>query len=271
MDDLTAKRVFADRAGATRLLVAAGTGLVGVSIADGRVGEFGPVRRGPAAAVAVGTPGPRRIAVATDEDVLLGAAVGTLEPSGFGPAAGVAATGDRVLAGSPDGTVGVHDGAGWDRIGRLPSPPTAMAADLVGTAEGVVRVVGNELSAAGLEAVNDVARVAGVPHAATASGLYALGNGWLDVLDGDVRVVAGAADGRAHAATVESCFAREEGTWRRIDLPDDARLVAIAYGRRPYALTAAGDLLVGTAGGWRAEPLGLEAPRALAVVETVEG
>lgn len=270
MDDVAEKRVYADRAGATLLVVAAAPGLVSVSVAGGRVGEFGVARDCVPTDVAAGDEGGNGLAVATDADVLLAESPdpGTLDPSGFGPAAGVTIHGSGVVAAAPAGRVGVHDGAGWHVVGELPAPPAGLAGDLIGTRQGVVRLVDGELRPAGLADVNDVARAARVPLAATADGLYELGNGWLDVLDGDVRRVAGAPDGRAHAATADACYARGPGGWERLELPIDDPVAAVAYGSRTYLLTAAGDLLVETTEGWARTPLGLDGVAAAAVLRT---
>lgn len=270
MSSLVEKRVYADRAGATELVVAGAPGLVVVSVSDGRVGEFGVARRCSPADVAVGA-GPavgHRLAVATDEDVLLApeADVAALEATGFGPAVVVTVDGDRAVAGAPDGRLGFHDGDGWEYVDELPSPPTALDGDLVATLDGVFRLVGEEARPAGLDDVNDVARAAGIPLAATADGLYELGNGWLDVLAGDVRLVAGTPDGRACAATVDAFYHRRDEAWQPVDLPTDDPVAAVAYDDRPYVLTASGDLLVESSVGWQANPLGLDGVAAAAVL-----
>lgn len=265
MDDLAEKRVFGDRGGATALVVATAPGLVTVSVADDRVGGFGLARRCAPADVAAGG---GRLLVATDEDVLLTHAdVDALEPTGFGPASAVTLADGRPVALAPDWRLGVHGGDGWTDRGEIPAAPTSLDGDLVGTDGGVFRLADDGLVHAGLSGVVDVAHVAGVPLAATPDGLYELGNGWLDALDGDVRAVAGTADGRAHAATADGLFERRGvADWARVDLPTDDRVVAVAHGEQACAVTAGGDLLLeGADGDWRLEPLGLEAPVALAV------
>ncbi|MFB6352863.1 MAG: hypothetical protein ABEJ92_02140 [Halobacteriales archaeon] len=271
MDDLAGDRVHAGRDGAAELVVAAAPGLVTVAIGAARVGEVEVARRcSPAdvAAVSGGNGRGPRLAVATDDDVLLARepAVEALEPAGFGPAAAASIDGDRVVAGSTNGVVEVSLGDGWVTAGELLAAPTAIAGDLVGAAEGVFRVTADELRPAGLSDVADVARAAGVPLAATADGLFELGNGWLDVLPGEVELVAGASDGRAHAATADACYGRGDDRWQPVELPTDDAVRAVAYGDRTYALTAAGDLLVEAEAGWRHEPLGLEGVRAAAVL-----
>lgn len=259
MDDIAEKRVYADRSGATQLVAAAATGLVTVAVSDGRVGEFGVARDCAPADVAVAAAPAEGLAVATDEDVLLAASrdVDALEPSGFGPATAVTLFEGRSIAAGPDGRLAAHDGSSWDDLGELPSPATALAGDLVGTAEGVIRLVDGELRPAGLADVTDVALAAGTPLVATADGLYELGNGWLDVLDGRFDLVAGAPDGRAHAAGATGCFARSDDGWSPVALPVEARVTAAAYGPRTYLLTAGGDLLVRDGEGWNHQPLGL--------------
>lgn len=269
MEDLAEKRVYADRAEAARLVIAASAGLVEVAVADDRVGEFGLGHRCSPRDVAVGRSGDPWLAVATEEDVLLADAadLANLTPTGFGPAVAVSSLQGRPVAGAAEGRVDVHDGTRWEPVGELPSPPTALDGDLVGSADGVFRVVDASLVPAGLTAVADVAHVAGVPHAATAAGLYALGNGWLDVLDGDVRLVTGTDIGRAHAATPAACYERVQGTWTTVELPTDDPVIAVAYGQRAYGVTPAGQLLIESPEGWRAHALGLDGAVAMAVLD----
>lgn len=271
MDDLAEKRVYADRAGATALLVGATPGLVRVSVSDGRVGEFGVVRDGApvdlSLAVDPEPAGRYRLAVATEEDVLLAASrdPGALEPSGFGPAVAVTVRGGRPFAAGPGGRLAAYDD-GWAAIGELPGPATALDGDLVGTAEGVLRLVDGELRPAGLADVTDVARAAGMPLVATGAGLYELGNGWLDVLEGAVWLVAGAPDGRAHAMAEDGCYGRVEGAWTPVALPVEEPVAAVAYGPRTYLLTDGGDLLVEDGDGWRHHRLGLGAVTAAVAI-----
>jgi len=261
----------------TDLLVATDAGLVVVDVPDdlsGDVPEPGAevvhttaVRD--VAVTAVPTPDATGLAVATDEDVLLASsgAVGALAPTGFGPATAVSFDGDHLVAGGPDGRVArLADGGDWQPLGALPGAPRAIDAALVATEDGVFRLVGDGLRYAGLEAATDVAHAAGVPLAATAAGCYELGNGWMDVLSGEGRLVAGSSDGRALAATVDRAVERVDGVWRPVDWPEPAcetPVAAAAFGDRPYVVTGAGDLLVGRDDGWRVLPLGLEGVRAV--------
>lgn len=266
MDDLAEKRIFHGREGARVLLAATEAGVVRVNVANGRVGEYGlALRCVPADVVASAG----RLAIATDEDVLLAQErdVEALEATGFGPAISVTFHRSRSVALSPDGRLGVRGGDDWDDRGQVPADPTALDGGLIATDDGVFRLVDDGLVAAGLTDVNDVAHAAGVPLAATVDGLYELGNGWLDVLEGDVRIVAGTPDGRAHAATVDAVYERRSGgAWGPVALPTDERVVDISHDERAYAVTASGDLLLETDDGWRLAPLGLPTPVALAVL-----
>jgi hypothetical protein len=263
MADLAEKRVYADRTGASELLVAASPGLVSVALSAGRVGEFSLARRcAPTDIAAARHPdaGPTQVAVATDEDVLLAPrpAVEALEPSDFGPAVAVTFQAGQVVAGAADGRVAVHDGHRWTTVGEVPAPPAALDGDLVATPEGVFRLTDGDLRPAGLRAVSDVARPAGIPLAATADGLYELGNGWLAALDGEFRLATGARGGQAHAATADAFYERTADGWRSVELPAAGPVGAVAYGERPAVLTVDGDLLVQLDDGWRTHPLGVE-------------
>ncbi|WP_240334754.1 hypothetical protein [Halorussus sp. MSC15.2] len=247
-----------------------------------------------------------RLAVATDEDVLVGVfgdgdadesestgdaesesqseADADPEPErfhglGVGPAAAVGFVGDGgLLVASDDGTV-LRGGEGdWTELGEL-ADVRAIDGEFVAAASGVYRATGDELRHVGLEDARDVAGGA-VPLAATGEGLYRLGNGWLDELDGEFRAVSAAAEPRtedagtetggtgplgwAHAAGENGLFARENGEWAEAALPVEERVVAVDHGEGAYAVTANGTFLLSVGDGWRHQILGLRGVRAVA-------
>ena len=250
MSTIDEKRVHAANTDPLTLFVATDVGLVRVAVAGERVGEIGLLDRRPAHDVA--TAG-ETIAVATDEDVLLGE---NLDETGFGPATAVGFSNDLVAA-APDGTVARRTDDGWLDCGQL-EDVRAIDDDLLATADGVYRLADDELEYAGLDDVHDVA--GGTPRAATADGLFRLGNGWLDELDGRFGMVAGGPSGVAHAAT-ETVFYAFDGGWTRVEAVE-RRVVDVARG--VYAVCADGTLLTATDDGWREHPLGT--PGAHAVV-----
>jgi hypothetical protein len=264
MGDLAEDRVYADRSGARTLVVAAAPGLVTVAVSDGRVGEFGIATEcSPAdlsAAARADARDPSLLAVATDRDVLLAETteIDALEPTGFGPAPAVTVHEGRPMAADPAGELSSYRDAGWESIGELPGSATALDGDLVGTAEGVFRLIEGGIRPAGLADVTDVARAAGMPLVATGDGLYELGNGWLDALEGAYDLVTGAPDGRAHVAGPGGTYTRENGAWAPLELPRQSDVAAVAYGARTFVLTAAGDLYIEAEAGWARTPLGIE-------------
>ncbi|WP_435180593.1 HVO_0234 family beta-propeller protein [Halorussus sp. AFM4] len=228
------KRVYDASEGPTPVFVAGEFGVARVYTSDDLVGEFG-LARDCSARDAAGRDG--RLAVATDEDVLVGAwdaadgAEGVpetdFEALGLGPAAAVGFAPDgRLLAARDDGTVvrgepGDWTGAGdWTAVGDL-DDVRAIDGDFVAAGSGVYRVADSGLTHVGLDDARDVA-AAGVPLAATGAGLFRLGNGWLSERGGAFRAVC-AADGpagsdadrpalpEAHAAGEDGLFAREGG------------------------------------------------------------
>lgn len=275
MPTIEEKRVYGERTGRIKVLVAADVGLVVVSVSGDSVGEFGVEHRCTARDV---TTGEDRIAVATDDDVLLGTDPETLAPAGFGPAAAVGFhdgspvaaddrgrvarfEGDRSDEGrgadGGDGEEGEEPAGEWRTLGRVGVEVRAVDGPLVAAANGVHRIAGTDLTSAGLDDVRDVAG-RGVPLAATASGLYTLGNGWMDVLNGEFDVVDADEDGRAHAVGRGSVYARRDGEWTTVDLPTDDVPVAFAYARdAAVTVTADGNILVDAGEGWRAQALGL--------------
>jgi hypothetical protein len=243
---LDEKRVYADREGATTAFVAAGAGIARVEVSADIVGEFALQRRCTARDVAASA---GRLAVATDEDVLVGTADG-FEPTGFGPATAVNYHEGLVAAGG-ERLARYHDD-GWETLAEL-ADVRAIDGDLVAAADGVHRLDGTPL---GLEAVNDVS-TAGRPLAATDAGLYYLANGWMTAVEESFRVVARDADGGTAHAAGETLYEREDGEWRPVELPVDERVTGVAYGAATYAVTEGGTFLADAGDGWRHRSLGL--------------
>ena len=274
------KRVYSGSAGRTDVFVASGLGLVRVAVSGDKVGEFTMVTRGTVRDVAV-TPrsdAPDRIAVATDEDLRVGSLAAEdhvagdeldLTDAGVGPTVAVDDHDGDFLVASGDGGVSVVDAEtderSIDRIGSV-DDPHAVDAPLVAAADGVHRVVGDDpaaasLSKVGLAAVRDVAG-AGVPLAATADGLYYLGNGWMDARSGAADVVAADGEGHALAATEEGFYRHADDawgpdSWDLAALPVDERVVAAGYGPGvALAITEEGTLCVDAGDGWRHQVIG---------------
>ncbi|WP_224333122.1 HVO_0234 family beta-propeller protein [Haloprofundus halobius] len=260
MPTIDEKRVYADKAGKAELFVAAALGVVVVDVSDDRIGGFGIDYR--CTALDVAGDG-ERIAVATDDSILLDSGDGEgFEAVGFGSAVAVGFDGDALLAADESGRVArrsmdeAGDSATWTELGPV-DHPRAIDGALVAAADGVHRVDDGGLSNVGLDDVRDVS-AAGVPLAATGSGLYALGNGWMDALSGSFHVVAG--DGRrAHAVGDGRVYSRtEENAWEAVDVPAAEPIVGVAHGPATYAVTQAGTLLMDAGDGWRSQTLGLD-------------
>ena len=303
MPTIEEKRVYTESAGTVELAVATDLGLVAVDVSDDFVGEFGIALRDACRDV---TSVDGALVVATDEDVLVAPPGSeTFAPTAFGPAASVSTDDGDLLALSPEGSVGrlgdLHDvlatgdeddagesaasddtlGApdhdGWREVGQV-DDGRRLDGNLLATAGGVYRV-GQALQHAGLDDVHDVAS-AGVPRCATGSGLYRLGNGWLDDLSGDFRLVASSTEGRANAVGVadgdgvtggtsggEEClFAVDGGEWRVVESPVSEAIAGVAYSEgATYVVSGAGTLAVDAGDGWRTQALGVRGVHALAV------
>ncbi|MCU4719513.1 HVO_0234 family beta-propeller protein [Halapricum hydrolyticum] len=260
MGELEEDRIYADTLGKTDVYVAAGLGVVEVSVSNDRIGQFSLYHRCAARDIAAdGTD----LLVATDEDVLAIDPAGdepVVEQLGFGPAVAVGG-GDAPLAAAPDGTVARATAEGWTELGTV-TEPRAIDGPLIATADGVVRV-DDGLEHVGLDDVRDV--VGGpTPYAATANGLYRLGPGWTRELDAATSVVA-AEDSRVHAVTADGLFVTEGDGWRERETPTDEPLVDVGYiaDGGVVAVTATGRFLVDPAAakdgasGWRTRALGL--------------
>ncbi|ELY91032.1 hypothetical protein C483_10121 [Natrialba hulunbeirensis JCM 10989] len=296
MDSIEEKRVFGDRGGAVQAYVASSIGVVRVRIAGDTVGEFSLCARCDTRDIASTQAG--RVVVATDEDVRVEdnahGSVGdnagsefTLTDTGFGPATAIGVTGSTILAADPDGTVrflkyergddgqdacrdsdwqelefGPSNSGGRDER-RTPTSVRAIDGDLLATDAGVYRFRETDgarvLEHAGLTDVVDVSAAA-VPLAATADGLYRLGNGWMKVLEGTFETVTAdpqAEPGRlsrAHAVTAgvtaastaetaaetttaepaeTDVYAFSNGNWERVTIEQVSDpIVDVGYGPR---------------------------------------
>ncbi|WP_096395751.1 hypothetical protein [Halorubrum trapanicum] len=287
------KRVYAGSAGRTDAYVATGTGVVRVSLSADKIGAFDMVARGPIHDVAVlardgGTAD--LVAAATPEGLAV-AAVGD-DPE-FAlvddePAVAVGAEGGRdggLLVAREDGAVervafeegeggGPSEAASTTRLGSV-ADPRAVDGALVAAADGMFRVGESGLTDVGLDDARDVAGN-GMPLAATGSGLYWLGNGWMTAREGAADAVAADGDGHAMAVVDGELLVHsgasewDDETWWVADLPVDETVVALGYGPGvSVAVTDAGTLCVDAGDGWRHQVVGVRDVEgvALAVVE----
>lgn len=256
--DISEKRVYADRTGATDAFLATAAGVARVSVSADQVGEFGLVRRDEAADVA-GADG--RLAVAAEDVFVAGRDADDglrFAGTGFGPATAVGFDGETLYA-AGEGRVARYAGDGWERTGSV-SNVRAIDGDLVAAAGGVFRVDGSHV---GLSDARDVA-TAGTPLAATGDGLYYLANGWMRAVEGPFVAVV-AEEGRAHAATADALYRRTDGEWTETDGPASG-LAALAHAPdATYAVTETGRFCVDAGEGWRTRSLGLPDVRSVAV------
>ncbi|MEM4781761.1 MAG: hypothetical protein QXG03_09415 [Halalkalicoccus sp.] len=255
MSSIEEKRVYADRSGETTLFLASELGVVRVSVSGDSIGSFGIEHRCRARDLAWID----GLVVATDEDVLIGG-----EPTGFGPAVAVCGSKEPIAV-SPEGQIARYDG-GWSEIGQADEVRGADG-DLLATPEGVYRV-GDDLQHVGLAGANDVS-TPGTPLAATDSGLYRLGNGWMRDLDGAFERVATDREsppgelGRACALDEHGGLFVYDGEWRERETPEP--FAALAVGEAVYGATAEGTLRVDAGDGWRSGALGVSGVCAMLV------
>ncbi|SNR52902.1 HVO_0234 family beta-propeller protein [Halorubrum vacuolatum] len=301
------KRVYAGTAGRTDALLATGMGLVRVAISGDLVGEFTLISRDAARDVAVlptvaGPDGDSQreadvLAVATDDDLrvaVLDSASDTAPDQltfsdvAVGPCVAVGVHNGGLLVAAEDGTVsrvsvtltGDSIEAAVDPVGGL-ADPRAIDGPLLAGADGVYRIVsdgnGWRLEHVGLSDVRDVAG-SGLPLAATGDGLYWLGNGWMDALDGEFEVVAGDGDGHAMAAGDGGLWVRpgdedgggtgwNEDAWAQATLPVEEPIAAVGYGPgTAVAVTADGTVCVDVGDGWRHRAVGVRDVNGVALV-----
>ncbi|ELY55114.1 HVO_0234 family beta-propeller protein [Natronolimnohabitans innermongolicus] len=314
--DIEEKRVYGDREGALEAYVASSIGVVRVRVAGDTVGEFGLCDRCTARDIAAGggvvamatdedvrllalESGPERDGDRDTEAQTESADESPVIDAGFGPAVAVGADDRGLIAAGPDGEVarleadavaaavetGHESGDSSPTVDAEWTPlehngvatVRAIDGDLVGTDSGVYRVHEGALDHAGLTDVRDVS-AAGVPLAATADGLYKLGNGWMAVLEGEFETVA--ADPRsergrlrrAHAVAGETVYAYDADaeSWSEYDR-SSAPIAGIGYGATVYAVTERGTFLSATpddvGGRWRSQTIGVGDVTGLAVAD----
>lgn len=252
MGSVEEKRVFDEALSATRLLVTSSLGVTFVDVADGRIGEFGLLSNDAATDI---TQTPTGFAVATTEDVVL-ISESTIVPTGFGPAEAVTWAGSGLTAADNTAHVATYNDNTWTTIGSLPSPVNAMDGPFVATDDGIFRL-NPDLTHVGLSAVNDVSAEP-IPRAATRTGLYELGNGWHQAVDGEFQFVATWVrhdDTLAYAATQSALYERDP-TWREIDHPFSDPIIDVAFTTYPFFITTTGALGVRHSD-WQMTSLGL--------------
>ncbi|WP_435334548.1 HVO_0234 family beta-propeller protein [Haloarchaeobius sp. TZWWS8] len=270
---LDEKRVYRGDQRERHAFVACELGVVRVEVVEERVGGFELAHRCEARDVAAGPGG--TIAVATSGGVLLAGVDDEFRETGFpaehAPATAVGFDGDDLLAAAEDGTVArLADAAtnedgdgGWTTVDTTLSAVRAVDGDLLATEAGVYRALADDLEYVGLDDARDVS-LAGVPRAATADGLYYLGNGWMDDLPGEFRLVSD--DGtRAHAATPDTLYELTDGSWRVHPHQLDGHLAGLVSGSTTYAVTENGEFLAEAEDGWRTQVLGMPGVCGLAV------
>ncbi len=266
MSSIDEKRVYSDKTGKEEVLVATDAGVVAVDVSDDLVGRFGIEHRCNALDVASTREGNGEgglIAVATDEDVLVSRG-DEFEETDFGPAAAVSFHGGSLIAAAADGRVSRRTDGYWTDLGWVDAI-RAVDGPMLAAADGVYRVEDESVAHVGLDDARDVAS-AGIPFAATGSGIYRLGNGWIDELEGEFRVVASDGVDRTHAVSGTEVYARDDGEWGRVDAPTEELIVDMDYGTHStFAITEAGTFLVTVGDGWRQQLLGLRGVAGLAV------
>lgn len=252
---LDEKRMYGDRREETTAFVACEMGVARVALSDDQIGRFGLAHRCVARDVAGGD---GRLAVATDEDVLVGTD-GEFTATGFGSAVAVG-IGETVIAVGEDGTVARLDGDEWTTLGIVDGV-LAADGDLLATTDGVVRLDRDALVSLGGAAAVDVAATG--PYAATETGVTRHLDGWTVEAAGEATVVAAEREGdRAHAVVDGDLLERTGGEWQPADPPEQG-VVDVAYDAATVAVTEDGVVSIDPvtakdgAPEWRSRTLGL--------------
>ena len=172
---------------------------------------------------------------------------------------------------------GEHAGAiteppAWERLGTTDGV-RAIDADLLAAADGVYRIDDDGLTNTGLTDVRAVTGV-GQPLAATADGLFRLGNGWQSIAEGAFRSVAADGHGHAHAVGDAGLLVRaaDDGAWMTTTPPVETPIVDLTADRGIVAaVTDDGTLCVTAGDGWRHQRLGLPGVQGVAIGGGTDG
>jgi len=283
MQTLTEKRVFGAKTGVTDIFVSTDSGVAAVTVSADQIGAFGLAHRGSATAVAATAD---RLVVGTDEGLLAadidaaGRSADVADPAfeaiggdTINAVSAVALTSEGLIVADGDGVIyrGEHaetvtEPPVWERLGGT-DEVRAIDVGLLAAADGVYRIDDDGLTNAGLTDVRAVTGV-GQPLAATADGLFRLGNGWQSIAEGAFRSVAADGHGHAHAVGDAGLLVRaaEESAWTTTTPPVEAPIVDLAADRGiVVGITEAGTLCVTAGDGWRHQRLGLPGARSVAI------
>lgn len=251
---------------AFRAFVASRLGITVIEVEAEEVVGYALVHDGSVADVAETPAG--SIAAASPNGVLVGDAE-EFENTGFSSV--VAVGGDPLLAADAKGKIARRTADGWTVIDSVPETVNAIDGDLIATDAGVYQLAEDRVKHVGLEGAADVSAVA-VPHAATASGLYKLGAGWMHQADGAFHIVGAdqptAEPGvleRAHAATEDQLFVFDGEAWGPWHIPVAAPIRGIGYADAVYAVSEDGTLITAKGGEWRTRSLGVSGVTGLVV------
>ncbi|TQQ80449.1 HVO_0234 family beta-propeller protein [Halonotius roseus] len=289
MQTLTEKRVFGAKTGVTDVFVATDAGLAAVTVSADQIGAFGLASREPATAVAATAD---RLVVGTDDgllaaDIDAGSRAGDVADPAFesiggdaiGSVAAVDLTPEEIVVADSNGVVYSSEHAGavaeppaWEQRGTTDGV-RAIDAGLLAATDGVYRIDDDGVTNTGLTDVRAVTGV-GQPLAATADGLFRLGNGWQSVADGAFRAVAADGHGHAHAVGEAGLLVRaaEDGAWTTTTPPVEAPVVDLAADRGiVVGVTDDGTLCVTAGDGWRHQRLGLPGARGVAIGGGADG
>lgn len=262
MGDLAEDRVYAGGSDESLLFLACDHGLVRVAVSGDRVGEFGLETRANARDVAADDD---RIVLGTADSLLVGSDAAELRDTGLGPTDAVGMDEDGWVRGGADGDVHRETETGTRYLGQL-GEIQAIDPPLIATSDGVFLL--EDLSHAGLEHVRDVV-ARPVPRAATASGLYRLGNGWLEENAGDATTVVSGGPAEAGAVINGTFYWLDDEEWTSRSLPVEEPIADILLGPAIYIITREGTLLIDAGSGWRSRALGISDVRGMALQRRV--
>lgn len=273
MGDLAYDRVYEGETQPDDVYISTDSGIVHVSVANGRVGRFRIVHRCRGNDVASGS---GILTAATESDVVVRRA-GAWQQTGSGAtvAVGVDTAGDRPALVAADPTdheitrlVDPLHSDEWLTIADVDAPVRAIEGTYIAAGDGCYQFHSDGIDHIGYDDVRDVGMADSLAFAATGAGVFRLPSGPCELAESLTALAVDSAD-RAVAAGEDGLWRRRhDGSWEFTEL--EPSIVDVCLGAIPYAVTADGTFMSVSSDDVRTRNLGVPKPNSMAIADSSE-